>query len=158
MRGIPTGAAGGLGVRGRTETNHLLSARSRPPRNPAAAADNARCHRTGTWRASRGAGSVYKRRWRCGNSAPAPPRGLQEPRPPAAGSLPHWLSPRFLRRRKTGGTSRPAPPHLRRPRSRSPALPPRAPAVGGAGPSNVRRGRSGAARCTPGRARAGRSR
>lgn len=88
MRWIPTGAAGGLGGRRRTETNHLLSARSRPPRNPAAlahrpaaAADNARCPRTGTWCASRvqdlftsggGAAATQRRPRPAASRSPAP--------------------------------------------------------------------------------------
>lgn len=172
MRGIPTGAAreagGGEGGR-RGITSSLLGARRRGTR------------RRGTrrlWPPTRRRGGQcpvpplrYFTRVTWGRIClqaavalrqlgAAPPRGLPKPRPPAPPSPAGW-PPRFLRQRRAGGASRPAPPLLRRLRSRSPSLPPGAPVVGGGKggapplPSDAGRGRSGCPRCMLGRARAG---
>lgn len=50
-------------------------------------------------RTSRGAGSVYKQRWRCGNSTPRPPSSALRP----ARRRPHWLPPPWHRPPSSAG-------------------------------------------------------
>jgi len=128
---------------------------------PAAAADNARWPRSGTSRTSRGAGSVYKRRRRCGNIVPAPPLRVTKPRPTPRGA-PVPLAAALVSPAEGDGRSiapRPAPsPPATLTVSRPPS--PRLPCWAGEDdapplPSDVLCGRSGAARCMLGRARAG---